>query len=270
MSCAAFPHALRTGIFVVLTTPVFAQLSQPDQIQVAPPMRQVPPPSSDASALELERQADILRTEKHYLDAVDYFQAALAKTPKNAQLLNKLGITDLMLERYKQAGKEFEQAIKYDRSLADAVNNLGVIDYERRKYHAAIKQYKKAIVLRPDSASFYSNLGAAYFARKEFENATKAYAEAVRLDPQIFEHTSHTGVAAQIASTDDRAHYDYVVAKLYAKIGDRDHSLEFLRKSMEEGYKDVKNVFTDPEFADLRKDARFEQLMKSQPTAIPE
>jgi tetratricopeptide (TPR) repeat protein len=145
-----------------------------------------------------------------------------------------------------------------------------VINYERRKYGAAVKQYKKALKLQPDSASFYSNLGAAYFARKDFEHATKAYAEAVRLDPGIFEHTSHSGIAAQMASPEDRAHYDYVVAKLYAKIGDRDHSLEFLRKSMEEGYRDVKKVYTDPEFADLRKDARFAALMKTQPIAIPE
>lgn len=270
MFCASFRHALLMALCSVLATSAFAQLSQSDQIQIAPPMRQVPAPSKQASAQELEKQGDDLRTEKHYLDALDYFQAAVAKAPTDAQLYNKLGITELMLERYKQAGKEFEQAIKYDRTLADAVNNLGVIDYERRKYHAAIKQYKKAIALRPDSASFYSNLGAAYFARKDFEHATQAYAEAVHLDPDIFVHTSHSGVAAQIASTEDRAHYDYVVAKLYAKIGDHDHSLEFLRKSMEEGYKDVKNVYTDPEFAELRKDARFEQLMKSKPLAIPE
>lgn len=249
---------------------IFAQASDADQIQIAPPMRQVPPPSKDASASELERQGDILRTQKQYLDAIDYFQAALEKSPRSAPILNKLGITELMLQRFKQAGKEFQKAIKIDRNFAEAVNNLGVINYERRKYGAAVKQYKKALKLQPDSASFYSNLGAAYFARKDFEHATKAYAEAVRLDPGIFEHTSHSGIAAQMASPEDRAHYDYVVAKLYAKIGDRDHSLEFLRKSMEEGYRDVKKVYTDPEFADLRKDARFAALMKTQPIAIPE
>jgi hypothetical protein len=39
---------------------------------------------------------------------------------------------------------------------------------------------------------------------------------------------------------------------------------------MEEGYKDVKDVYTDPEFADLRKDARFAELMKAKPMAIPD
>jgi tetratricopeptide (TPR) repeat protein len=175
-----------------------------------------------------------------------------------------------MLQRFREAGKNFERAIKEDRKFAEAYNNLGVIDYERHRFGSAVKQYKKALSIQPDSASFYSNLGAAYFARKDFERATQAYAKAVELDPQVFEHSSHSGVAAQMASPEDRAHYDYVVAKLYAKMGDHDHSLEFLRKSMEEGYKDVNHVYTDPEFADLRKDARFAELMKSKPMAIPE
>jgi tetratricopeptide (TPR) repeat protein len=268
MSRASFLYASALALFGLLPSSLFAQWLS-DQIQIAPPMSRVAPPSTDASALELERQGDDLRARKQYLDAVDYYQAALAKA-QSASTANKLGITELMLQRFKEAGKDFGHAIKLDRTLSDAVNNLGVIDYERRKYGTAIKQYKKAIALRPDSASFYSNLGAAYFARKDFEHATQAYAKAVELDPEIFEHTSHTGITAQMASPEDRAHYDYVVAKLYAKIGDHDHSLEFLRKSMEEGYKDFKNAYTDPEFADLRKDARFEQLMKSKPIVIPE
>jgi len=266
----SFHRALPIALLGFLTPLAFTQNSPTDQIQIAPPMRQVPPPSKDASAAELERQGDILRTERHYLDARDYFHAALEKAPQSAPVLNKLGITELMLQRYRQAGKEFEQAIKNDRSFAEPVNNLGVTEYERHKYGAAVKQYKKALELQPDSASFYSNLGAAYFSRKEFQHATEAYARAVQLDPDIFYRTSRSGISAQIASLEDRAHYDFVLAKLYAKMGDRDHSLQFLRKSMEEGYKDVKDVYTDPEFADLRKDSRFAELMKMKPVAIPE
>jgi len=266
----SFHRALPIALLSFLAPLAFGQKSLSDQIQIAPPMRQVPPPSSTASAVELEKQGDDLRAGKQYLDAIDYYQAALVKNPQSAAASNKLGIAELMMQRFKPAGKHFEQAIRKDRKFAEAYNNLGVIDYERHKYGASIKQYKKALAIEPDSASFYSNLGAAYFARKEFEHATEAYAKAVQIDPEIFERTSHTGIAAQMASPEDRAHYDYVLAKLYAKMGDHDHSLQFLRKSMEEGYKDVKGVYTDPEFADLRKDARFAELMKMNPVAIPE
>jgi tetratricopeptide (TPR) repeat protein len=248
----------------------YGQLSELDQIQVAPPMRQVQAPSPTASAKELEQQADQLRSEKAYLDAIDYFRAALVKDPNNAMIYNKMGISELMLQRYHEAGKDFDEAIKRDRKLAEAYNNLGVVNYERKKYRGSIKHYKKALELSPSSASFYSNLGAVYFAQKKFEEATRAYAEAVKLDPNIFEHSSRTGVSAQIASSQDRAHYSYVLAKLYAKMGDPDHSLEYLRKAMEEGYKKVLDAYKDPEFAELRKDQRFTELMKEHPPSLPE
>ena len=247
-----------------------AQLSELDQIQIAPPMSQVQPPAKDASAEQLEKQGDELRAQKAYLDALDYLRASLAKRPDNPPVLNKIGIVELLLQRYREAAKDFEHALKKDHKFAEAYNNLGVVDYERKKYAPAIKQYKKAIELSPESASFYSNLGAAHFARKDFERASEAYSQAMHLDPLIFEHTSHNGIAAQMSSPEDRAHYDYVLAKLYAKMGDSDHSLLYLRAALENGYAEVNNALTDPEFADLRKDTRFTDLMKARPVAIPE
>jgi hypothetical protein len=73
--------------------------------------------------------------------------------------------------------------------------------------------------------------------------------------------SSRGGVQAQLPSPEDRARYDYTVAKLYAKMGLSDQSLEYLRKAMEEGYKDFNNVYKDTEFADLRKDKRFTELV---------
>ena len=114
----------------------------------------------------------------------------------------------------------------------------------------------------------HGNLGAAYFSKKEFDKAITAYNQAVQMDPDIFERTSHTGVTAQMSSPEDRAHYDYVVAKLYAKLGELDRSLQYLRRAMEEGFKNIEDVYKDAEFAQLRKDPRFTQLMALRPPAI--
>jgi tetratricopeptide (TPR) repeat protein len=246
-----------------------SQTPRDDRIQVAPPLMQIQSPPKDASPQDLEKQGDVLRARKEYLDAIDYYRAAIANQ-SGAPVYNKLGIAELMLERYRDAGRDFERAIKLDRKFAEPYNNRGVVDYKRKKYGSAIKRYKKAIELVPDSASFYSNLGAAYFAKKQFERASQAYAEAIRLDPEVFEHTSHTGIAAQLVSSEDRAHYEFVLAKLYAKVGDSDRSITFLRKAMEDGYKGVGEANTAPEFAELRKDTRFAELMKQKPPALPE
>jgi tetratricopeptide (TPR) repeat protein len=251
-------------LVVAFSTAAFTQVSHSEQVQIAPPMmRGVDPPAPDATAAALEVQADKLRGDKLYLDALDYYHAALAKKPNDAGLLNKIGVTELMMQRYKDARKFFERAIKSDHEFANAYNNLGVIFYESKRYGAAVKQYEKAIAKDSNSASFFSNLGAAYFSKRDFEPAVAAYQHALELDPDVFVRTSRSGVLAQLPSPEDRARYDYTVAKLYAKMGFSDQSLEYLKKAMEDGYKDLKNVYKDVEFAELRKNPRFTELMAS-------
>jgi len=265
------PAAVSVVFLCVISTGVWAQSAHSEQVQIKPPLlRIIDPPSPDATPADLEAKADELRAEKLYLDAMDYYRAALNKNSHSAAVLNKIGITNLMMQRNREAKKAFEQSIKADRKFASAYNNLGVVYYEDKKYGAAVKQYRRAIALDDTSASFYSNMGAALFSKKEFEPAVLSYQRAMQLDPDVFEHTSHAGVQAQLPSPGDRARYDYTVAKLYAKMGFSDRSLQYLRKAMEEGYKDFKNVYKDAEFAGLRKDKRFTELMASKPTTLPE
>src|SRR5580698_9689738 len=195
------------ALIVFAVSTLQAQSSNPELVQISPPtIRRAPPPSATATLDELEKRGD-----------------------------------ELLMQRYKEAGKEFEHAIHLDHSYADAVNNLGVIDYESKKFGKAIKQYQKALKLRADSASFYSNMGAAYFGKKEFEKATESYATAIELDPYILDRTSHNGISAQLPSPEDRARFDYIIAKLCAKRGDSDRSLQYLRRALEEGYKGIDN-----------------------------
>src|ERR1019366_1896143 len=140
-----------------------AQAQNTEQLQVGPPLHRVDPPAPGASPEGLEKRGDELREDKNYLDAVDFYQAALKGAPGNGSVFNKIGICQLQMHRYKEAKKSFERAIKADRKHADAYNNLGVIYYSQRNYNGAIKHYQKAILLKDDAASYYSNMGAAYF-----------------------------------------------------------------------------------------------------------
>jgi tetratricopeptide (TPR) repeat protein len=240
-------------------------------VQINPPLlRTIDPPAPDATVADLESRAEQLRAAKLYLDALDYYRAALNKHPNSSTLLNKIGITELMMQRYREAKKSFDRSIKADRKFADAYNNRGVVLYEERKFGAAVKEYRRAIALDGTSASFYNNLGAAFFSKKEFEASFAAYQRAAEIDPDVFERTSRGGVQAQLPSPGDRARYNYTVAKLYAKMGYSERSIEYLKKALEAGYKDFNNVYKDAEFAELRKDKRFTELMASKPLALPE
>lgn len=260
-------------LFLLLSVAVFPASAQNlEQLAVGPPqIHRMEPPAPSASAQELENIADSLQTDKNYLDAIDYYQAALGKDPKNAVLINKIGIAQLELHRYKDAKKSFTHSLQIDKTYANAYANLGVVYYEETSYSKSIRYYDKAIALDKEEAVFYNNRAASLFAKREFEKASMDYAKAMQLDADIFERSGRGGgVQARLPSPQDRAHYDYVLAKLYARNGMSDRSLHYLRKAMEDGYKDIKNVYRDDEFSTLRKDPRFADLMASRPVSIPE
>lgn len=263
--------ALILAMVLLNALPIYSQYSASQKIQVGSlPIEQRDAIATNTSAADLEQHADLLRTEKSYFDAYDYYRAAIAKNPDSAVLYNKLGINELLSQRLDEARKDFQHSLKLDPHYAEAYNNLGVLEYVNRRYGKAVKQYQKAIIYNASDASYYSNLGTAYFSKKDWEKSTKAYSRAVELDPDVFEHISHAGIAGQISSPGDRAHFSYVLAKLYAKNGSNERSLECLRRAMENGYKNIDEVYKDAEFSQLRKDPRFTQLMASRPVAISE
>ncbi len=258
---------LATIVSVLILTCVCATAQQPDAQDVT--SARVPKPSPTATAAELVQRAEVLHVEKDYLDALDYYRAAIAKQGSPITY-NKMGITLLQMSRDDEARKSFEKSIKLDKTYADAVNNLGVTYYRRKKYSKAIKYYKKAIDLREVAAAFHSNLAAAYFSKKELSRAMAEYQRAYQLDPTVFERNSKTGVVVQMSSPSDRAEYSYLLAKMFAQSGDLDRSLDYLRKAMEDGYTGIDGVYKDKEFVAVRKDKRFGELMASKPVAIPQ
>jgi tetratricopeptide (TPR) repeat protein len=224
-------------------------------------------PSPSASAKELEDQGDLLRSQKRFLDSVDFYKAAIAKQP-SALLWNKEGMSYLLLQRYEEATHCFNRAIKLDKRDAAAYNNRGYMEYRGKNYSRAIHYYQKALSLHPTDAVFRYNMGSAYFAMHDYTRAAQAFHAAYQLDPDIFDRVSKTGIIAQTTTPEDRGAFSFMVAKMYAQAGDLDHSLAYLRKAMEEGYKHINKVYTDSEFASLREDKRFTELMAQKPQPI--
>ena len=255
-------------LLLILVAPLRAQNSE--QVEVGPPpLHRIEPPAASASSQELEAIGDQLQADKNYLDAIDYYNAALKKDPSNVILMNKVGMAELLLRRYKESRKSFERAIKADKNYANAYANLGVVYYQQASYSKSIKYYDKAIQLDQSQAVFYNNRAASEFVKKEFERAMADYNQAIQLDPDIFERAVRgAGVQAKLPSPADIAHYDYVLARLFAKNGSADRSLHYLKKAMEEGYPNIKDVYKDAEFSALRKDPRFAELMASKTVAI--
>jgi tetratricopeptide (TPR) repeat protein len=215
--------------------------------------------------LSAEGRGDIFMARKMYREAIETFSEG---SPKDPALRNKIGIAYHQLMQLDLARKYYEQAIKLKPSYSEAVNNLGTVYYATKSYRRAISQYKKAIKLAPDSASIHSNLGTAYYARNLLTLANEEYRIALKLDPEVFEHHSSYGSLLQERSVQDRAKFHYMMAAIYAQDGRNELALQYLRKALEEGYKDRKKLPDDPAFAGLRETPEFKQLLALEPRVL--
>jgi len=213
------------------------------------------------TAAELEKTGDEARTQKDYVKAIDYFEAAIHKDRKNAVLYNKLGLSELRRDDLKSARLDFERSAKLDPRYAEAVNNIGAIEYMRKNYKNAAKYFKRAVALDEAHATYHVNLGAAWFSQKKMEQAIAEYVRAIEIDPEAFRHDNRTGIAAQIASPEERAQYSYLLAKAYAKHGDLEGCLQCLRKAKEDGYRNLANVYRDEEFSRLRDNPKLQEVV---------
>jgi tetratricopeptide (TPR) repeat protein len=216
-------------------------------------------------ALPPEARADIFMARKMYREAVEMY---LSIKPPTAVVYNKVGIAYHQMADLDNAKKYYDRSLKLNKNYAEAVNNVGTIHYARKSYRRAVSSYKKALKLSPNSASIHSNLGTAYFARKDYKRAVEEYDLALSLDPEVFEHRSTQGVLLQERTVEERAKYHYYLAKTYAKAGRNELALQYIRKSLEEGFKERKRFMEDSEFEALRKLPEFEVLMKLEPRVL--
>lgn len=230
------------------------------------PLLTLPPRGEQLRRFELH--GDVMMARKRYREAVDFYQQALHLDPKNASLANKLGISYFQLQNYSRASAWYSRALKVNPDHFEARNNLGMVYYARRNYKKARRDFERALQLRPESASARINLGAALVGLKKHEEAVQQYRLAFLLDPTILEKRGSFGVILQTQSAEDMAQFHFILAKSFATIGDVERCLFYLRRALEEGFRDVALLRTAPEFALVREDVRFQQLLAERPPAL--
>jgi len=255
-----------------------------------PPQAAGPAPSTPGGAepLSPEKRGDIYMARKMYREAIETYKETerelAAKLPNRkprkddgayqqtahrlAVILNKIGIAYHQLTELNTAMRYYQQAVKLNPNYAEAINNIGTVHYAQKNYRRAVGQYKKALKFSPNSASIYSNLGTAYFARKNYKDASIAYAKALELDPDVFENRSTYGVLLQERNVEERAKFHYYLAKVYAQAGMSERALLYIRKALEEGFKDRQKFIEEPEFAALQELPEFKELMALQPRVL--
>ncbi len=221
-----------------------------------------PPAKQDLSP---EMRGDIFMARKMYREAAETYQQMPASMPLT---WNKVGIAYHQMSQLNLARKFYERSVKLNPEYAEAINNLGTVAYALKSYRRATSYYKKALLYAPKSASMHSNLGTVYFARKKYELAATTYQTALNLDPNVFENRGSQGTVLQERAVEERAKFHYQLAKLYAKSGQTDRAMQYLRKALEEGFTERNKIAADEAFQALRENPEFQVLLKTEFRAL--
>ncbi len=224
-----------------------------------------PVPKKPAVVLTPEVRGDIFMAEKKFSEAAEMYRE---NSKGSAVMLNKTGIAYHQMLQLNVAEKYYRMSLRVDPKYSEAVNNLGTVFYAKKSYRRAINQYKKALRINPESGSIWSNLAMGYFSRNDAEHAQAALQMALKLDPEVFEHRSTQGVLLQERSVGERSKFHYYLAETYAKAGRLDLAMQYIRKALEEGFKERRKIEENPAFAEMRELPEFKELMASDPRVL--
>jgi tetratricopeptide (TPR) repeat protein len=224
------------------------------------------PLSSMSPREAAEMRADILMARKEYGQAAGAYMAILVSEPKNAALMNKVGVAYQQLGDLDRSEKFYKRSMHADKKFASAANNCGTVEYEKKHYTKAIGLYSKALDLRADFPTVYSNLGYAYFADKQFPQAMDSFQKALALDPTIFDRRGLGGTVVQQRTTTDPGLFYFFVAKTYAQAGDAERAAHYLKLARDDGYEGFLTAQTDPAFARVIKDPALQEVLHEPPS----
>jgi Flp pilus assembly protein TadD len=216
----------------------------------------LPAQAGGATTLDTVQRAELLAARQSWDGAIAAYREAIAASPKDPALRNRLGICYQRKGDDKAARAAYRKALDLRKDYPEAWNNLGTIEHGRGKYKQAISAYSKAIQAKPQDAVLHKNLGTAWLARGDVEKALEAWAEAFRLDPETFESAA---IGMPVAGVSFARQY-YLYAKLLAARGETEQALEYLAKAHAAGFNDFAKIERDRDFAGLVVDPRYATL----------
>jgi tetratricopeptide (TPR) repeat protein len=222
----------------------------------------IPPTAASPKQFTAEENGDSLAAHLRYQAAIQ----AYSKSPQmTAGIWNKMGIAYQMLFNAKDAMRCYKESLRLDPHNPQVLNNLGTVYASMKDYGQADRLYRKAIKLDPRDAPILKNLGTNLLAEKKYDKGWAAYQQAIAIDPEIFTDKGNPKVENP-ASIQERGAMNYYMALGCARSGYADCALQYLRAALDEGFTSRKKVASDAEFAALRANPAFQQLM-AEPSA---
>lgn len=234
-----------------------------------------------ARALELDPMlseaqsalASVRAREYAWQEAERGFRRAIALNPNNALAHLELGATVLVVQgRFEESLEEVRRAVTLDPLSPYVHTEFGRTLLLAGRYTEAADQLRKAIALDPSRNRPYNLLGRALYLQEKTAEALTVFDESIKRGARAVgvEWLACAEVRAgrrekavvlleeQLRTTRPAR----LVAQTYACLGDEEHALEYLEKSLAENQPGLAEILQAPELAGMHPSARFAMLRK--------
>ncbi len=175
-------------------------------------------------------------------EAIAEMQRALSLEPNSTPFHEAASFIFHMLRLYDSAIEESKELIRLDPENPGGHTNLGIDFLQKGMFDEAITELKEAVTLSSGSDSAKSNLAFGY--------AISGYKSAAT-----------QGLDELIEASKSRPVAPFLVAQIFAGLGDRDRAFEWMEKAYEERSSYLPWIKVDPMFDSLRPDPRYTQLL---------
>jgi tetratricopeptide (TPR) repeat protein len=130
----------------------------------------------------LEKLGETYLLEQRFADAADHFRRAADILPENAHLRARQGRALMLMGDLTGAELAYKRALHLKPDYAPAVAELGHLHLQRRRYEEAVQYFERSLRLEP-RADIAHHLGLVFKVTAKEAPAMAAFQQAVRLDP---------------------------------------------------------------------------------------
>jgi tetratricopeptide (TPR) repeat protein len=212
-------------------------------------------------ATTVVNMAWIYREIGAYAEAEQWCKRALQIAPDYLRAEFELSRTTLMRGNGRQALDQIRAALSKDPDSVMGLLTAGYVALFAGEDALAREYYEELIALAPESGhARAANMRLAYLLWKagERDEATTKLSEYL------------TSLEDEIKSGRDYLWVRYDVAAIHAVRGDESTALEWLQKTIDSGYIDVRQLSMDPLFDNLHEDKRFKDVVTHLETEVTE
>ena len=159
----------------------------------------------ETSIISLKQQAESYLAEGKLELAKECYLEAIALSPNQAQLYQKLGEVLSLQEKWQEAVDAYCKSVKINPNFAFSYHKLGEVLKELGCYREAIEAYKSAIKLKPEFPWSYHKLGEVLIKLENWDEAILAYRRFIEVKPNLFIAYKNLGDALMKLSRWDEA-----------------------------------------------------------------